>query len=222
MTWNATESRMKRMIQTLGAGGDFRRMKLVEPFTVELNSVGIAQSIYCFADEFPEEFSDIADSLRFAAKFLELARPYRNHYVHGITGVTQYGIDFSDKSFDENLPAHEILVGDGPYALIHTHSAKSKIKWGMDFVKAEELSSFNNKIVDFQNYIGALHKSLNYYFNGSDFRKSAPLPPALPLPDALVKQVVNHPSAKEPPALDLDTLNRSLIERDEDEAHQKL
>lgn len=205
MNWNHCEVTLRQMLQDLAAGGDWRRQRLVEPLIHELTSVGIAQALSCYADEMPEDQVDLAAAMRHAGTALERARAYRNYYVHGIYGVTRFGILWNDDMIQSDTPIHE-AVSEGPFGSIYQKSGKYKSKFIMDFIDRETLTSLSTHLAEFYDYLHHLELSIRHYFRRLPYRETAPVPQPLPLLDTLEKRALNHPRMRQRHALDLDAL----------------
>jgi len=205
VSWNACEVGLRHMLRTLASGGDASRASLSEILVSELNSVGISQALSCYAEEFPADASDIAAALKNASAVLDRCRAYRNYYVHGINGVTQRGMFFSDEDFQNNTPAWE-LMREGPFGYVYSKSAKRELRFFTHFIDREALIKFGNYLSDFNDFIRALDLSVIHFFRYLDYRSTAPVPGLLDILADVQKPIIRHGVWNERRAFDRERL----------------
>lgn len=203
MAWNACELSIHDLLRTLVAKGEISRYRVVEPLIVELGAVGLAHALLCFAHELPPEESQLAEAVRSAAEAWESARPYRNYYIHGISGVTRYGIDFSFDTMDRDVPLHEAITM-GPFGKVYLKTAKGRNRFLMDFIALNPLAEFNNYLADFRDHLRSLRTSAMHYFKSKPLSERAAVPAPMPKLGPLQKPAFDHPRLKFPPALAAD------------------
>lgn len=208
ITWNAAENSMRTILRCILSQADFDRGRLVEPLIVEAGAVGLVQALNCAADEFPEDAPDVAEAIRAATTFFERVRPYRNYYVHGVNGVTSYGLKFDDEAIESDLPISEMMEV-GPFAQVYVKSGKHKSKFGMDWVERETLSDFNNLVADFVDYLQSVEMLVSRYLRGVRSSGDPQLPKLPPMPDPLRKPAFDHPKLKPSPALKIRDPNQA-------------
>ncbi|ONF97373.1 hypothetical protein [Sphingomonas jeddahensis] len=177
IVWNACELSLRESLSWLGAKGSPEHLRVAEPLISELGSVGITQALSCYANELPEEEESLTSAILHAVKVVEICRTYRNYYVHGISGVTKYGIDFSPEAIAADIPVHEAMTM-GPFGNVYLKSAKGKRKFLLDFVSADDLISFNNYLADFHVYLNGLQTAIIQYFRKPKEQRQ-------PIPDPL-------------------------------------
>jgi hypothetical protein len=139
MTWNGCEEGLRQIIRSVATRGRMENTALVEVLSTELGTLGLTQAVRCYANEFPDSDQDLAEAFRHVAALCERLKAYRNHYVHGITGVSKYGFDLSDEMFERNPPMHEAMT-IGPFATLYEKSAKGRSKFVMDHIRPEQLA----------------------------------------------------------------------------------
>lgn len=163
ITWNACELSLRQTLSWVGSKGSFEHRRVTEPLISELGSVGITQALSCYAYELPEEEKYLSDAIIHAVKVVELCRTYRNYYVHGISGVSQYGLDFSPEIIAAGTPIHEALT-EGPFGRVYLKTAKGKQKFLLDFISAEALIEFNNYLADVYDYLVEIEVAIIQFF----------------------------------------------------------
>ena len=206
ISWNACEEQLRYIIKVIVARGDYRAQKLVEILTVEMGTLALEQALESLTHEFPEHSGDLAAELRFAVSLVGRLKTYRNYYTHAVSGITQYGIDWNNDKFEQDLPISAYMT-QGPFAQLYQKTAKGKPKWAWEFVSPQELVKFTNHIADTADYLRDLSLTVTHYMRRiANWRESAPLPQRPPLPAVLAKRVLDHPKLKLPPALDLSDL----------------
>jgi hypothetical protein len=177
MVWNACELSLRETLSWLGAKGSTEHRRVTEPLISELGSVGITQALSCYAYELPEDGESLSAAITHAVKIVETCRTYRNYYVHGISGVTKYGLDLSPETIAADPPFHEVMT-QGPFGKVYLKSAKGKQKFLMDFISAEDLIEFNNYLAAVLGYLSSLQTSVIQYFR-------VPLEQREPIPEPL-------------------------------------
>ena len=200
MVWNACELSCRDILKILSSKGSWEHQNAIEPLISELGSVGITQALNCYSHEFPEEEFALASGVSHAAKVIEISRVYRNYYVHHISGVTRYGIDFSPEMMNKNPAFHEAMTV-GPFAKVYSKTAKGKVKFSMQFITSAELIDLNNYLASFYEYLNELSVSLIHYFR-EDLAdgERAPPPELIPIlaplkkPDAWLDGRMHRPS----------------------------
>jgi hypothetical protein len=180
MVWNACEIELRHMLSNLGSKGNIELRAVVEPLISELGSVGITQALSCYAHELPQQEHELSSAILHAARVVETSRAYRNYYVHSISGVTRYGIDFSPGSVENDTPLHEAMT-NGPFAKVYAKTAKGKQKFFLDFISAADLTSFNNYLAEVHDYLTVLHSAVNHYFRKSGLANVEGAHPPKPL-----------------------------------------
>lgn len=200
MAWNGVELRMRDLIKAIVCKGVFESGRLAEIIVTELGTVGLTQALNCFSAEMPEEESELSVAISHLVEMAERLKAYRNYYIHGVRGVTAYGFTLTDEMLDQDTPLTEAL-DVGPFAHVYQKTAKGKSKFYMEYLRVEKLTWLNNQLADLEEYIGRVSVSVNHYLQRLNWRESAPLPHAPPLPSRLVKPDTSHPKLKLPPAL---------------------
>ena len=176
MVWNACELSLRETLAWVGAKGSVEHRRVTEPLISELGSVGITQALSCYAYELPEGQEVLSSAMIHAVKVVEICRTYRNYYVHGISGVTQYGLDFSPETIAADIPVHEAMKM-GPFGKVYLKTAKGKQKFLLDFIPADALINFNNYLAEVHDYLGELQLAIIQYFRKPpDEREPIPKP----------------------------------------------
>lgn len=177
IVWNACELLLRETLAWVGAKGRIEHRRVTEPLISELGSVGITQALSCYAYELPEGQEVLSAAIIHAVKVVEVCRTYRNYYVHGISGVTRYGLDFSAETIAADIPMHEAMTL-GPFGKVYLKTAKGKQKFLLDFIPVDDLVNFNNYLAEVHDYLCELQLAINQYFR-RPLEERDPVPKAL-------------------------------------------
>ena len=200
MTWNACEIAMRDMLRPLASKGNLEAYSTSEVLISELGSVGLTQALNCYSHELPDDETALAEAIRHVCQVVDTCRAYRNYYVHNISGVTKYGLDFSYETMERDIPVYEAMT-TGPFGRVYSKTAKGRKKFSLDFIDPKDLMDFNNYLANLEDYIQALNVAILHYLRPLPLEERAkPLPP-LPLLSALKKPSFDHPKLKQRPAL---------------------
>jgi hypothetical protein len=200
MSWNSCESNLRELIRAIATRHRLEDTQLIDVLVSEMGTLGLTQAIRCYADEVPPSEPELAAALIHSAALTERLKPYRNYYVHGMQGVTRYGVTITDELLDRDAPWHEALQ-EGSFANIYQRSAKGRSKFVMDFVDAKQLTWLAEQLEAAVEYTRSVGSAFKHFLGGNPWRETAPLPEPPPLPDVLVKPELRHPKLKKLPAL---------------------
>jgi len=206
--WNRTESLMRRILNALVSGGNSLNSNLAKILTSNLSANDLQQAITCFIEEPPLDAEILKIHIKHTSLSFDRLRSYRNHYVHGIDGFSQYGIKISDQSLEENVPLEDCMI-EGPFAKLWSESARGKFKWSLDFCDLDELTKFNNSVLDFYNKSDTLYSYILHYLHGCKQENCHSLPDFFHYPEPIKKNILSHPKLRTYYALDPAWLKKS-------------
>ena len=198
IAWNRCEGAIRELPHTLASLGNVELRTVSDILISELGTVGLAQALKCFADEFPLDHQRLSEEVDHVAAVYGALRPHRNYNVHGITAFTPFGMVLNEDTLKDEKDLHE-RIEPGPFANIQQRTAKGKLTFAIASVRYTEHDKLLAQLEKFEPYIKALNSALNDYFHGREYEAKLLARPNRP--DALVKQAVRTKSLLERPFL---------------------
>ncbi len=194
MLWNKSESLLREIAADLVSSGDLEARSRAKLVIVELGSVGLSQALNCISLELPSNQSELARSIKHAAKMYETLREYRNYLAHGLYDISHYGILPTSKQLTDGVGLSDVMY-EGPFAYIIGHTAKSESKLVLDFFTEAEIREMMAKFEAFHAFLGSLSRYTSHTVRMNPTRRfrrprqSRPEAPQLPpMPKKLAKR----------------------------------